>query len=126
MDQGPGITGPDATVDYPKGTATCSVTNNDPRVAGKVVYTWKTHVYVNGQDFALTQSGTGTLRNAGGARVGRYTGIATSTTGDILTFWYTGTGGYTGLSYYMWETVPAGVGIGPTHGLIVHGTPPTP
>ena len=51
--------------------------------------------------------------------------MATSETGDILTFWYVGTGGYAGLSYYMWQTVPVG-GVGQTHGLIFPGKPPTP
>jgi hypothetical protein len=118
-------TGPDGTEHWRNGSATCSVTNNDPRVAGGAIYTWNHDFWNKGpDDGAHIQWGAGRLENSGGAWAGTYSGMFTSETGDVLTFWYTGTGGYKGLSYYMWQTVPFEAGRGQTHGLIFPGTPP--
>jgi len=125
LDEGKMSTGADGTEHYRGGSATCSVTNTDPRVAGGAIYTWEKDVWPTADGFGQTQWGAGRLENSGGAWVGTYTGIATSETGDILTFWYTGTGGYKGLSYYMWQTVHFEM-PGVTHGLIFPGTPPKP
>ena len=125
LDDGKMSTDADGTEHYRGGSATCSVTNTDPRVAGGAIYTWEKDVWPTNDGYGQTQWGAGRLENAGGAWVGTYTGIATSETGDILTFWYTGTGGYKGLSYYMWFTVHF-TETGQTHGLIFPGTPPKP
>jgi hypothetical protein len=117
-------TDPDGTEHWRGGSATCSVTNTDPRVAGGAICTWEKDVWPKGtEEGALTQWGTCRLENSGGAWAGTYTGMATTETGDILTSWYTGTGGYKGLSYYMWQTVHFDT-QGVTHGLIFPGTPP--
>lgn len=120
----------DGTMHYRKGSAVCSKKSSDPRLAGGVYATWSTDRWESGDDGALVQWGTATIENAGGTWVGTYTGVATTASGDALTFWYTGTGDYAGLSYYEWQILPMvnGVeeGVHKTHGLIFPGTPPTP
>ena len=47
--------------------------------------------------------GTARLENAGGAWEGTGSGVYSSDRGDIIAFWYRGTGGYAGLSYFeLW------------------------
>jgi hypothetical protein len=75
----------------------------------------------------LTQWGTARLTNAGGTWTGTYSGIYTSETGDMITRWCQGSGGYKGLTFYMWLVVPrATVDSGPAHwqGLVFPGNPP--
>jgi len=119
-------TAADGTEHWRGGSATCSVENNDPRVAGGAIYTWNHDAWNQGaHKGAFIQWGAGRLENSGGSWVGTYTGMFTTETGDVLTFWYTGAGGYAGLSYYMWQTIPYLTGGGSeTHGLIFPGTPP--
>jgi hypothetical protein len=48
-------------------------------------------------------------------------------TGDMITRWCQGSGGYKGLTFYMWLVVPrATVDSGPAHwqGLVFPGNPP--
>jgi len=114
------------TCDVELDTATCTVTNTDPRVAGTVVYTWNNEKWGDMFHGSLVQWGRGRLVNSGGAWDGRYSGIWTSGTGDIINFWYVGTGGYAGLSYYMTTEFPQNDLSLQTRGLIFPGTPPTP
>jgi len=62
------------------------------------------------------------------AAAGTYSGADSSATGDIVLWWFKGTGGYAGLSYVMWEHLsPAEVAWSyPVEGMIFPGEPPTP
>jgi len=124
IDTGP-FTSPDPTgmAHARNGLVACAVGTNDPRVSGRLVDQWNGDGW---QAKALVQWGTSRLLNAGGVWEGRFTGIYTTRTGDILTYWYTGTGDYSGLSYYMWFTEPPTSTIYPVHGMIFPGKPPTP
>jgi hypothetical protein len=105
------------------GTFTETLTSSDPRVSGKFVGTWNTDRW----DQAAIQWGAGRLTNRGGTWSGPYSGIYTSETGDMITRWCQGSGGYKGLTFYMWLVVPpATVDSGPAHwqGLIFPGNPP--
>jgi hypothetical protein len=130
LNEGELTTDADGTMHYREGSAVCSVKNSDPRVAGGGFYTWERDAWESDDAGAAVQWGKGTLENSGGKWVGTYTGIVTSATGDLITFWYTGTGDYEGLSYFMWQEVPVVNGLsqqpGTTHGLIFPGKPPTP
>ena len=72
----------------------------------------------------LVQWATVRLENDGGAWDGRLSGVASLPEhGDIIIIWYTGTGGYAGLSYFEQWT---GSGTWKLQGLIFPGDPPTP
>jgi hypothetical protein len=74
---------------------------------------------------AHVQWGTGTLANDEGAWEGTYTGSYSNTNGDILLFWFKGTGAYSGLSYGMWAVLsPDEVAwTYPVRGIIFPGSP---
>jgi hypothetical protein len=115
------------------GTATCTTKASDPRIEGTGTGTWNHDVWQSPdpqdqEQGALVEWGTTVTENAGGTWVGTYTGVAISTTGDLITAWSVGTGDYKGLSYFQWEEVPSQTGsmVGTFHGLIFPGKPPTP
>ncbi len=119
-------TDPDGTGHSRDGLTACTVVANDSRVSGQQVDQSRLDHWGAADSGALVQWGTSRLQNAGGAWVGRFTGVYTAQTGDTITYWYTGTGGYAGLSYYVWLTEPP-VGVTyPIHGMIFPGKPPTP
>ena len=63
------------------------------------------------------------LESAGGAWEGRATGVYSADRGDSIVFWYTGTGAFSGLTYFELLTG------GPTWtiwGQVFPGSPPTP
>ena len=72
--------------------------------------------------------GTVRMENDGGAWAGRYSGVATPDTGDLVTFWFEGSGGYAGLSYFQWAPMPASLALVgfPVTGLVFPGAPPEP
>ncbi len=106
------------------GSVTCVVTTNDPRVSGHEVDVFDADRWTEGFANTLVQWGTARLRNGGGTWVGRYTGIYTDATEDIITYWYSGKGSYAGLSLYMAITQPPTGMTWPVTGLIFPGTPP--
>lgn len=109
------------------GTFTETLTSSDPRVSGEFVGSWNMDHWSQQAGEALTQWGTARLTNAGGTWTGPYSGIYTSETGDMITRWCQGSGGYKGLTFYMWLVVPrATVDSGPAHwqGLVFPGNPP--
>jgi hypothetical protein len=114
-------TAPDGTVRVRNGWFTCVVTSDDPRVAGSGRYTWNADRWGQENHGAMTQWGITRIRNSGGTWVGRYQGIYTSGTGDVVFSLLTGTGDYAGLSYYRWENKTFGT-TWPTEGLIFPGT----
>ena len=102
----------------------CKVTTNDPRVSGSRSSTLNQDLWKRlGINHELVQWGTQRLENAGGAWEGRFTGAASFSGGDFIVHWYTGTGGYAGLSYFeLWT------GFEPwkIQGQIFPGDPPPP
>jgi hypothetical protein len=85
------------------GEFVCTVTNNDPRVAGTSRYTLNQNRWGTGpQNGNIVQWGTIHLENDQGAWDADYLGIYTSETGDVVTSLFTGSGDYEGLSYYRW------------------------
>jgi hypothetical protein len=109
------------------GSLRCTDEANDPRGSGSVSGTFDADAWGSDTD-AFVMWGTLRLENEGGAWEGRYTGANTTETGDMFEVWYTGTGGYDGLSYFQWVT-PACAPV-PDRlelvGLIFPGSPPTP
>jgi hypothetical protein len=104
-------TDPDGTEHVRDGWFTCTVTSNDPRVAGTARYTWNADRWGTGENSgSMVQWGTLRITNPGGVWVSRYTGIYTSETGDVVVSLLTGTGDYAGLSYYKWEFKTFGSG----------------
>ena len=81
---------------------------------------WGTADHSNG---ALVQWGTSRLVTPGGVWVGTYTGVYSSHRGDTITYWYTGTGAYKGLTYFEELT---GTEPWTMRGQIYPGSPPTP
>lgn len=89
---------------YRGGTLNCTVTTNDPRVGGTApASSWNMDLWGTLEDGAVVLWGTSHLENAGGAWEGTGSGVSSSDRGDIIAFWYKGTGGYAGLSYFaLW------------------------
>jgi hypothetical protein len=119
-------TGEGTTVQHARnGTAKCTDTVTDPRMAGTYTATWNLDYWgtpdkMNG---ALVQWGAGRLTAAGGAWVGRATGVYSSNGGDTIVWWWTGTGAYAGLTCFELVT---GRGPWAIQGQIFPGSPPKP
>jgi hypothetical protein len=127
--EGSSMTDPDGTVRDRGSVLTCTDTLNDPRVSGTAVLTWNYDLWGSGMQIAHVQWGTGRIENAGGAWDGTYTGSFSTASGDILLFWYEGTGGYDGLAYGMWAVIPiveGGSFTYPVRGIVFPGSPPAP
>lgn len=114
---------PDGTSHSRHGWYRSTLKSNDERVTGTHVATWNSDRWGTLYDGALIQWGTARITTRGGGWVGRYTGIYTSKTHDVLTWWFTGTGGYEGLSMYLWEETSGGFEA-TFHALIFPGDPP--
>lgn len=108
LDEGRVRSDPDGTSHSRGGGFRSTLESDDERVSGTHVATWSTDRWGTQYDGALVQWGKSRITNAGGAWVGRYTGIYTPKTHDMMTWWFTGTGGYEGLTMYMWETTSGG------------------
>jgi hypothetical protein len=86
------------------GEFVCTVTSNDPRVAGTARYTLNQNRWgTSAQNGTLVQWGTIHIENDHGAWDAEYLGIYTSETGDVGATLFTGSGDYEGLSYYRWS-----------------------
>jgi hypothetical protein len=107
---------------------TCTDTSNDPRVTGTVIYTWNYDMWGSGGQFAHVQWGAGRLENADGAWDGTLTGSFSTENGDVILFWFEGTGAYEGLAYGMWAVLPTAEAgwTYPVKGIIFPGSPPAP
>jgi len=103
---------------------TCEDTSNDPRVAGTARYLLHQTRWGDPDDGAAVAWGAARVTNPGGAWVGRWEGIYTSETGDMVTSLLVGRGDYAGLSYYRWEYKQFGL-TWQTEGLIFPGTIPS-
>jgi hypothetical protein len=96
----------------------CTVTSNDPRVAGTAHYTLNQQRWGTGpQNGSLVQWGTIRLENENGTWDADFTGVYTTETGDVVAALFMGTGDYEGLSYYRWSFETYGTSW-PTKGLI--------
>jgi hypothetical protein len=124
IDLGTGTAGPDGATQSRDGRLTCTANVNDPRVSGTERGSWNLDWWgpASGPG-AGVQWGTIRLENAGGAWEGKATGIRSTDRGDIIAAWYTGSGGYAGLSYFELIT---GTGPWTIQGQIQPGDPPTP
>lgn len=118
VDMGTATTDADGTI-HDRGAFRSTLTCDDERVAGRMVAQWNTSRW----DGALIQWGRARITNDGGRWVGRYTGVFTAKTFDMITWWFTGTGGYEGLSMYMWEETSGGP-EGTFHALVFPGGVP--
>ena len=86
--------------------ADCTDKTDDPRVSGTYTTTWNSDLWGNADQgpFSLVQWVTARLENTEGAWEGTGSGVASSDRGDIMVFWYKGTGAYEGLSYFELRT----------------------
>ena len=122
------MTDPDGTQhvrdDYHAGR--CTLETDDPRVSGLRASTWNFDLWgnANAGTWALLQWGTPRLENDGGTWEGLAAGVGSEPgRGDIIVNWYTGTGGYAGLSYFeLWT----GNGPWKVQGQVFPGDPPPP
>jgi len=106
------------------GTVTCAVTTDDPRVSGTHTEASNFDLWGTADSFALVQWGTARLENGSGAWESSFSGIASLPgRGDIIMYWYKGTGGYAGLSYFQLLT---GQEPWTIRGQIFPGDPPPP
>ena len=119
----PWTTDPDGTQHVRDGMFRCTVTTDEPRVSGTEVAPRNMDLWGTIDDGAGVQWGTSRLENDGGAWEGTGSGVWSSDRGDIIAFWYKGTGGYAGLSYFeLWT----GHDPWKIQGQIFPGDPPTP
>lgn len=123
LDEGRVTKEPDGSSHGRQGWFRSTLTSDDERVSGTAVSTWSTDRWGTEYDGAAVQWGRSRITNPGGRWVGRYTGVYTPETHDMLTWWFTGTGGYEGLSMYMWETTSGGFEA-TFHALVFPGEPP--
>jgi len=117
--------GPDGTWHVRDLTVECTDKTDDPRVSGSHTASWNMDLWRTPAQGvgAGVQWGTVRLENAGGAWEGRLSGVYSSGRGDSIVIWYTGTGGYAGLTYFALLT---GDGPWKIQGQIFPGEPPTP
>jgi hypothetical protein len=123
LSEGTVTTGPGDTLHSRGGTVECVDQTNDPRVNGTFTGTFLSDRWGSPIPAALVQWGTVRLVNAGGTWEGSFTGVYSADRGDIITYWWTGTGGYDGLAYFEQTT---GTSPWPIRGMIFPGDPPNP
>ena len=118
-------TDPDGTMHFRDLPVECTDTTDDPRVSGTGTGPTNMDAWGTLVSGAGVQWATGRIENAGGAWEGRGSGVASLPgRGDIIVYWYKGTGGYEGLSYFQLIT-----GSPPTwkiEGQVFPGDPPPP
>ena len=119
---------PDGVVRVRDASLPCIVAFNDPRVSGTNTGPWNADAW-GGATGAIVEWGSPRrIENAGGAWVGSLSGVHTTETGDMLSAWFEGTGGYAGLSFFEWIACPQGTATSacPVVGLIYPGSIPRP
>ena len=117
-------TDPDGTLHLRDLPITCIDKTDDPRVSGTHTASANVDVWGTLDNGAGVQWASVRLENAGGAWEGRQLGVASLPgRGDIMEFWYRGTGGYEGLSYFALVT---GSEPWTIRGQIFPGDPPPP
>jgi hypothetical protein len=117
-------TDPDGTLHLRDLSIECTDKTDDPRVSGSHKASANMDVWGTLANGAGVQWASVRLENAGGAWEGRQLGVASLPgRGDIMEFWYRGTGGYEGLSYFALVT---GSEPWKIQGQIFPGDPPAP
>jgi hypothetical protein len=117
-------TDPDGTLHLRDLPIECTDTTDDPRVSGTHTASANMDVWGTLDNGAGVQWASVRLENAGGAWEGRQLGVASLPgLGDTMEFWYPGTGGYEGLSYFALIT---GSEPWKIQGQIFPGDPPPP
>ena len=117
---------PDDTWQVRDVTVECTDTTDDPRVSGTHTASANMDVWGNPEagHGAGVQWASVRLENDGGAWEGRQLGVwSLPGRGDIMVFWYRGTGGYEGLSYFELIT---GSEPWKIQGQVLPGDPPPP
>ena len=120
-DLGKTTTDADGVTHYRGGTFRFTVTTDDARVSGTEAALWNMDLWGTADNGANVQWGTSRLENDGGAWEGKGSGVYSSDRGDIIAFWYQGTGGYAGLGYFALWT---GKGPWNIRGQVFPGDPP--
>lgn len=108
------------------GTFSDTFVSSDPRASGKVTGTWNSDRWgpspANG---ILVQWGEATLTNDGGSWSGQWAGTMASPVGDMVSRWWVGSGGYEGLTFFMWmQAKDVGDPTTTWMGVIYRGAPP--
>jgi hypothetical protein len=117
-------TDPDGTLHLRALPIECTDTTDDPRVSGTHTASANMDVWGTLDNGAGVQWAGVRLENEGGAWEGQVSGVASLPgRGDIMEFWYRGTGGYEGLSYFALVT---GSEPWKIQGQIFPGDPPPP
>lgn len=115
--------GPDGVDQARNGSVKCAMTANDPRLTGTYTAVWNGDHWGGANGDAIVQWETGRISNAGGAWEGRGSGVYATRSGDTIAYWFTGTGGYAGLSCFLLLT---GGMPWDFEAQIFPGKPPTP
>lgn len=121
MDKGTRTTSSDGTYEILDGTITYTVISNDARVSGTGTGTWHGNRWGTSSDGAIIQWGEETITNENGTWETTFDGFWTSSLGDVITYWWQGTGDYESLTFHM---VTTGDSAWEWVGLIYPGTPP--
>jgi hypothetical protein len=118
-------TDPDGTMHFRDLAVECTDTTEDPRVSGTHTASANMDVWGTLDNGAGVQWATGRTQNAGGAWEGRQSGVASLPgRGDIIVYWYKGTGGYEGLSYF--QLITGSPPAWKIQGQVFPGDPPPP
>jgi hypothetical protein len=103
------------------GNVKCTDTVNEPRMNGDYAATWNMDHWDGPGNGALVQWGASRLNAGGSPWEGRATGVYSGDRGDIIVWWWTGTGKYAGLACFELVT---GMGPWSMQGQIFPGSPP--
>ena len=118
---------PEGEVHVRDGTIYCTLRTNDPRVNGTASGSIDFNGWGDEPEVAMEEWGSLILENEGGVWVGTWTGVYTRETGDLISVWYEGSGGYAGLTFFEWTEAPPGTVMTGYEivGLIFPGSPPS-
>ena len=124
-DGGTLTTDSDGTRHVRNATGHSTFSGNDPRITGGETITWNSDWWGPSlSDSALTQWGTAVITTADGTWEGTFSGVYSTATTDVITWWLEGTAAYEGQSMFMWTTESNTRGEGINYALIFPGAPP--
>ena len=124
-DLGTLTTDSDGTRHVRNATGHSTFSGNDPRITGGETITWNSDWWGPSlSDSALTQWGTAVITTADGTWEGTFSGVYSTATTDVITWWLEGTAAYEGQSMFMWTTESNTRGEGINYALIFPGAPP--
>ena len=103
LDEGTVTSDSDGTSHSRDGRFSDMFISSDPRASGKVTGTWNSDRWgTDPSNGILVQWGEATLTNDGGSWSGQWAGTMASPVGDMISRWWVGSGGYEGLTFFMW------------------------